>query len=116
MTSPDASERLQALLCQIARLPSGDEPVAFASLEDGLDAVRSGIDALYEELDATTLDRERVEQIFDAMSDVVLVVDREGRIIRANLRAQQLLGYTRDQLLGMSIADIVEVTDAPLPE
>ena len=104
----DATDRLQELLLQIAGVPGAGAP-----LDDGFAALHSGIDALYQELDATTLDRERVEGIFDAMSDVVLVVDRDGRITRANSRAEQLLGYSREQLLGMRLSDIVEVIAQP---
>lgn len=103
--SHDAAERLQEVLCQLALIPREGE--AMASIDASVSALLTGIDSLYAELDATTLDRERVEDIFDAMSDVVLVVDREGRITRANLRAQQLLGYTKDELLQMRLSDIV---------
>ena len=106
MTRPnEAANRLQEVLCQLASIPRGGE--AMASIDASIQALLTGIDELYAELDTTTLDRERVDAIFDAMSDVVLVVDREGRITRANLRAQQLLGYSREQLLEMRLSDIV---------
>jgi two-component system cell cycle sensor histidine kinase/response regulator CckA len=39
--------------------------------------------------------------------DAQLVIDAEGRIIEANLRAEQLFGYSRDELLETSMATVV---------
>jgi PAS domain S-box-containing protein len=44
--------------------------------------------------------------IFAGISDGILVTDAEGKFIDANPAATELLGYHRDDLLGMHIADI----------
>ena len=36
----------------------------------------------------------------------ILVVDEEGRYVAANEHACELLGYTREELLGLSTADL----------
>ncbi len=47
------------------------------------------------------------EAIFAAVSDAILVADADGRYIDANPAAELLLGYTRDELLRMRVADVV---------
>ncbi len=47
--------------------------------------------------------------LFEAIDDAVFVHDFEGRILEANPAACQRLGYTRDELLGLTTRDI----DAP---
>ena len=51
-----------------------------------------------------------LEQRFGAVnrqaSDVLLLLDERGRILDANQRAEQLYGYTRDELLGLTIYDL----------
>jgi PAS domain S-box-containing protein len=56
------------------------------------------------------LDSERrARTVFDGIHDAVLVHDQDSRIIDANPAASRLLGYSRDELLGMDTSDI----DAP---
>jgi PAS domain S-box-containing protein len=45
-------------------------------------------------------------QLLDQLADAVLVADADGRYVEANLAAATLLGYTRTELLSMSIADV----------
>jgi PAS domain S-box-containing protein len=47
------------------------------------------------------------EALFDAVSDAILVADADGRYIDANPAAAHLLGYTRNELLQMGVADVV---------
>jgi PAS domain S-box-containing protein len=45
--------------------------------------------------------------LFEAVSDAILVADAEGRYVDANPASEELLGYTRDELLQMQVSDIV---------
>jgi PAS domain S-box-containing protein len=45
-------------------------------------------------------------EILDRLGDAVLVTDLEGRFIEANLAAATMLGYSRGELLSMSVADV----------
>ena len=45
--------------------------------------------------------------IFWAAMDTILVADGEGRYLDANPAATALLGYTREELLGMGVANVV---------
>jgi len=45
--------------------------------------------------------------LFDGIADAILMANETGRYIDANMAAEQLLGYRRDELLGLSVADLV---------
>jgi len=51
-------------------------------------------------------ERRRYELLAAASRDIMLFMDREGRIIEANQAAETSYGYTRDELLALSIADL----------
>jgi PAS domain S-box-containing protein len=57
--------------------------------------------------DERTRDR-RARALFEAIDDVVFVHDLDGRIVDANPAACRRLGYTRDELLRLTTADIDE--------
>ncbi len=47
--------------------------------------------------------RRRELAIQEATSQAILSVDREGRIVMANLMAEKMFGYRREQLLGLNL-------------
>ena len=49
---------------------------------------------------------EQFRRLFDGASDAVFVHDREGQITDVNMVACNSLGYSRKELLGMSVSDI----------
>ena len=46
------------------------------------------------------------EQIVESFPDIIHSVDNEGRIISTNRAAEDLLGYSKSEMLGMSVFDI----------
>ncbi len=52
-------------------------------------------------------DNQRFRLVVDAVPNAILVVDRDGRILFANLRAEDLFGYERDELLGEGVDRLV---------
>lgn len=48
----------------------------------------------------------RFRAVFDNAADGIFVHDSGGRFVDANRRACESLGYTREELLGMSVSDI----------
>ena len=50
-------------------------------------------------------------EAFEAADLAVLVSDEEGRWLAVNEQACALLGYTREQMLALSIADLVPGAD-----
>lgn len=45
----------------------------------------------------------------DAVSDAVLIVDMQGRIVRANAQVGQLFGYSQSELIGQPVETLVPV-------
>jgi PAS domain S-box-containing protein len=52
------------------------------------------------------LAQERFRTLFESANDAIYIRDEEGRFLEVNRTACDHLGYTRDELLGMSVADI----------
>ena len=46
------------------------------------------------------------EQLLDRFPDIIQSVDEDGVLVYVNRRATELLGYERDELLGMNIRDL----------
>lgn len=57
---------------------------------------------------------EHYRQLFEGISDVVYVIDADRRLVAANERAEQHLGYARDELLRLRYEDICGPDDARL--
>ncbi|MGH1354811.1 MAG: ATP-binding protein [Thalassovita sp.] len=49
----------------------------------------------------------RLNSIVTASLDAVIVSDRQGRIVEYNASAEKVFGYTLDEVLGKSLADVV---------
>jgi PAS domain S-box-containing protein len=56
---------------------------------------------------ARSADTDASEQLLEAMPDAVVVVAPDGRIVRVNQAAEALSGYSRDELVGMPVEDLV---------
>ena len=56
--------------------------------------------------DALLQSRGRFQAIFENSLDGILLMDDVGRLVDGNTAICQLLGYTRDELLGLSVTDI----------
>ena len=54
---------------------------------------------------------ERFRHLIEQAADALFVHDLRGRFVDANQKACELLGYTKDELLTMSVADIEENFD-----
>lgn len=48
-------------------------------------------------------DRFAHTSLTDALPDGIIIVDAEGRIVEFNARAQGMLGYTREEVLGKPV-------------
>ena len=49
---------------------------------------------------------ERVEILMRNANDIILLTDRQWRILEANVRAEQTYGYSREELVQMSLPDL----------
>ena len=79
------------------RVPIGDAGTIF-------DAFGAGLNMLAEELAASTVSKEYVNNIIESMSDLLLVTDREARIRTVNQAACDLLGRSREELLSQPLS------------
>ncbi len=52
------------------------------------------------------------DALFEAALDAVLIADSEGRYVDANPAAQALLGYSRDEILALSVSDVTALDPA----
>ncbi|WP_051271353.1 PAS domain S-box protein [Fundidesulfovibrio putealis] len=50
--------------------------------------------------------RERLRAVVENAADAIYLADEHGRFVEVNAAAQQQTGYTREELLGMSIPDV----------
>jgi PAS domain S-box-containing protein len=57
--------------------------------------------------------QEQYKALFELASDAIFVADIDGRVTEANHAACKLLGYTRDELLQLNYADIVDESERP---
>lgn len=58
-------------------------------------------------MDVSLLSSEAYREIFQSMSEGIIMVSEHGKIVIANPVAEQLFGYVKDELVGMSIEDLL---------
>lgn len=46
-------------------------------------------------------------RIFEFAPDAILLVDRSGRIVKANAQTERMFGYTRDELIGQNVEILI---------
>jgi PAS domain S-box-containing protein len=76
---------------------------------DDLDMLIAGINMLGEELKATTVSRDYFSSLYDAVSDMILVVNNDGLIEDANSNFLQSSKLSMDELKGRSFWDYLEI-------
>ena len=52
-------------------------------------------------------------RLFDQASDGIFIIDLEGRYIDVNAAACEMLGYSHEELVGKTIADLLPIEDVP---
>ncbi|MBL0177133.1 MAG: PAS domain S-box protein [Ignavibacteria bacterium] len=60
---------------------------------------------------ALAMSEERYRTLVEEASDGIFISDREGRYTDVNPRACTMLGYSRDEILSMTVTDILPSTD-----
>ncbi|MGH2642481.1 MAG: PAS domain S-box protein, partial [Chitinophagaceae bacterium] len=81
-----------------------DKAIPLSGTLDGLDAIISGINMLGEELKAVTISRDYFNNIFNTVSDMVLLVDSRGIIRDLNKAVYHQLGYSKTELSGKPVS------------
>lgn len=62
---------------------------------------------LVEEIEERTRLEERTRQIIDSAYDAFVAINAEGKVTDWNARAEQVFGWSREQVLGRSLADAI---------
>jgi len=81
-----------------------DMKLAVSSRMDEIDAFISGVNMLGEELKDRTISRDYFNNIFDSVSDMVFVLDRQGKIENINKQVTNYLQYSLDFLTGRPLS------------
>ena len=84
----------------LSPLPSSLGPLTLCAIRDATERA-----AVTEELKVS---ESRFRSLADQATDGIFIADRNGRYVEVNNAACTTLGYTRSQLLTMSIADLLE--------
>jgi PAS domain S-box-containing protein len=64
----------------------------------------------YEAEQALRQSEERFRTLFESAGDAIFIIDLTGRFIEANHTAHERLGYSKEEFVGMSVADIDKTT------
>ena len=97
----------------LARRKDGTQIAIELSLTPIADVETPGVFVLALIRDATGRAREaRFRGLFTGVADAILVADADRFYIDANPAAEELLGYARDELIGMRVDDLVQAGDA----
>jgi two-component system, OmpR family, phosphate regulon sensor histidine kinase PhoR len=113
-----AAARVEKLRQWVARIGRGERaraplPSGAPDVLDALSAELSSYDdALRGETTRLINERDRLEAMLGAMVEGVLVIDRQGQVVRANERVRQIFGLGRDDpLLGRRLWDVSRDTE-----
>lgn len=95
----------------IAKIADAAQSVGQGNLEnrinydsnDELGQLSSTFDRMAENLSKTTVSRDYVDSIIEAMADLLIVTDEDFNISRINSTVTDILGFTEDELLEKSI-------------
>ncbi|MCH2225401.1 MAG: PAS domain-containing sensor histidine kinase [Crocinitomicaceae bacterium] len=74
---------------------------------DEIDSIISGVNMLGEELEATTVSRDFFANIYNTVSNILIVTNAEGKIVDVNAITLELFGYTEFELMSMRISELV---------
>ncbi len=58
--------------------------------------------------------QELIGELLDKISNAVIVIDSESRIVFVNIRTEQMFGVTADELLGSTISQLFMPEDADI--
>ena len=85
-----------------------NKKLRISSRMDEVDAFIMGVNMLGEELKEKTISRNYFNNIFNSVSDMVFVLDKQGRIQNINTSVTNHLDYDLDALQGKSISYLVD--------
>lgn len=85
-----------------------NKKLRISSRMDEVDAFIMGVNMLGEELKEKTISRNYFNNIFNSVSDMVFVLDKQGKVQNINTSVTNHLGYDLDALQGKAISYLVD--------
>ena len=83
---------------------SGNNPVGFIVVERDITERKHMLKVLRDS-------EEKKRLIFESLKEMIMVVDLKGNVVEANNSSLNLLGYTKEELMGMSTLEFVAEKD-----
>jgi PAS domain S-box-containing protein len=84
-----------------------DRRLEISDNRDDRDTIVAGINMLGEELERTTISRDYFKNIYNSVSDVLIIFDIDYKIVDVNLATEKLFGKTVCQLIGLDVEAII---------
>lgn len=105
----DDALRAELFLERLTRLVGGEDssPLPLSAAGDTFDAAAHAVNVLAEELRHSSVSRRQLEGVLDAIHDLVVVLDRDGRILCVSGASRSLLGREPTSLVGLSLATLL---------
>jgi diguanylate cyclase (GGDEF)-like protein/PAS domain S-box-containing protein len=99
-----------ALIRTADRIGQGDysRPPSFVVRRDVIGELQEALERMRQRLRQTTINRHYLTSVLSSMTDAVFVTSPDGVIRIANRSACKLLGYAEEELIGRSIAVILD--------
>ena len=72
-----------------------------------LDAIAIGINILGDELEHTTISRNYFSNIYNAVSEIIIITDVDGKITDVNSATEKLLHKSKKELLTFNVVDLL---------
>ncbi len=72
-----------------------------------LDQLFDAFELMRNELRESMSSRDYFDRLVSSISDAIVVTDADGRILRSNVAATELLGYENEGLVGMPMSDVL---------
>ena len=103
--------RIDELRAEAEKLRDADfgEPLPQTG-DDALGQLAAVFNDMRDRLRSTTVSRNYVDRILSGMNETIIVTTADGSIKRINRATTELLGYAENELLGMSIDFIVDMS------
>lgn len=83
---------------------------------DEIDMIILGINMLGEELRASNVSKEYFSSIFNTVTDLVMIVDSEGKLLEVNQSVVDISGYAKEELLYNKLQKLLGKSNANLFE
>ena len=123
----EKEERINRLLDILLKYTIKDfsEKIALSEKGDELDAISAGLNTVVEELqyaissektNSIELEKtnallkeseDRIQTIFSSAPDAVIVIDSQSKVIRWNKKAEELFGWSSEEIIGKVLSDYI---------